>query len=97
MYEKDRNVQDMLRVLQSYAPTGNEQQVCSDWVNEVRSGKPRSALSAGSGPATDDQVIRMLAGAIVDGMDHGNWPRVVQRLNRATRPKATRPRATKKE
>lgn len=56
-------VQELLGILQHYAPTSHEQQVCSELVWDMQSHH-----------ASMDTQIGTLAGAIHDGLHYGNWP-----------------------
>jgi hypothetical protein len=53
----------LLSVLCDYAPTNDAAQIVSDGYNAmIRDGM------------TDGAIEAALAGAIVDGLNHGNWP-----------------------
>lgn len=57
-------VQQLLGILQHYAPTGSEQQACSQLLWDMQAD---SAMD-------DGKIIGVLAGAIHDGLHFGNWP-----------------------
>jgi hypothetical protein len=57
-----QNAYILLTMLQGYAPTGKEQQMCSDLYNELA----RDLHD-------DAKVTSALAGHLKDGLDHGNW------------------------
>lgn len=57
------NAYTLLGVLQSHAPNGSAQQLCASMVHQAE----RSMVS-------DLGIEKMLANAIADGLNHGNWP-----------------------
>jgi hypothetical protein len=60
------NMNKLLMVLQSYAPDASAQQTCSRIVHELqRCGE------------SDREIDLTLAGCLVDGLRHGNWPWIV--------------------
>lgn len=59
----------LLGVLQSYAPTGKEQQQCADLYAEMQQDENQCASTR----CRDDEMVSMLAGHLKDGIDHGNW------------------------
>ena len=62
MQERDIAYQ-LLGILQHYAPTSREQEICTKIYNDAqRHG------------ATHPELIKMLGYALVDGLAHGNWP-----------------------
>lgn len=64
----NQHINNLLAALQSYAPNGDAQVKAAELVqNAQRHG------------ANDDEVIEALAGAILDGLRHGNWPWPAQR------------------
>jgi hypothetical protein len=58
----------LLAVLQHYAPTGAEQERCAHFLAEMQLGGD-----------TQQEIDAALAGALLDGLRHGNWPWAVPR------------------
>jgi hypothetical protein len=57
------NGYNLLGILQNYAPNGDAQKSCTEMYWKLcRSGM------------TDEEIDLAMAGAIVDGLRHGNWP-----------------------
>jgi hypothetical protein len=56
-------IREMLVVCQHYAPTGTEQ--------EAFAAMTRRMQDVGM---TEKYIINALAGALQDGLQHGNWP-----------------------
>jgi hypothetical protein len=52
----------LLRVLQYYAPDGEAQQRCADYLKRMQ-----------SNDATQKEIDLGLAAALVDGLRYGNW------------------------
>jgi hypothetical protein len=57
------NAYKLLGILQNHAPTGKEQQCCSELAN---------AMEADN--LSELQMETLLAGCLLDGLQHGNWP-----------------------
>lgn len=53
----------LLGILQSYAPNGPAQQHCTNMVHRAE-----------ADGASDLDIEKMLASALSDGLNHGNWP-----------------------
>ena len=64
MTQYDAALQHLLTVYNLLAPTGKEQTAMVALVAEMQ----RERL-------TDKQIVRHVAGAIVDGVAYGNWPK----------------------
>jgi len=58
-YERE---QQLLGILQSYAPTGKEQMICKQFYDDMKAAHEKSK-----------DVQKALAGAIYDGLAYGNW------------------------
>lgn len=58
-----RKSYQLLGILMEYAPNGDAQFECSQLRN--------SMIADGM---SEDEVVRQLAGVLVDGLSHGNWP-----------------------
>lgn len=59
----NKNATALLGILQEYAPTGTEQQKCTEIY-----------LAMQQDGITGNDLILRLAGMLVDGLRHGNWP-----------------------
>lgn len=62
---------ELLTILQSYAPKGSDQEYCATIVNQM----------AADGINLRSQSV-YLAGAITDGLSHGNWPWVIRDMGK---------------
>lgn len=56
----------LLGILQSYAPTGVAQMKCTEAYNQAQ-----------ADGATGHDLAKAMAGALSDGLHHGNWPWVI--------------------
>lgn len=59
----NKNADMLLSILQYYAPTGSAQQVCTEMY-----------LRAQQEGIRDDDLVKVMTGALYDGLQYGNWP-----------------------
>jgi hypothetical protein len=64
------NVVLLSNILKSYCETDADKLVVSDQVNEMLADK-----------MTESYIVASLAGSLLDGIRHGNWPWVIARIN----------------
>lgn len=71
---RQRHGTSLLAILQDYAPNGPAQQKCTELLWSLQK----------TWGANYDKINEHLAGALIDGLRHGNWPWLMDQMSLAS-------------